>query len=455
MVRTATTPSYDLSQWRFPPRDRAFNCTIVHEKGHTGTGRVGFEVDLQPGERWQTCLLYTLEDGAARFSPAGWLHSQSGKSQHGEMMAEWLQTVAKIQTSNEEFYRMFRRALEDMAALRFPIEVADRKAFMPAAGLPWFVAPFGRDALIVSLQNILIYGSVAGRNPTSGSSSKLASTHLEPRLRPRPTRSRRVKARAPRQRCNSSRTTWWSGSAANRPPPFAVERWRGGSDRVCASSAFPLPSARRRGDGGEHSAHVLQRASPDRSHDRRGGRGGTRHAQSDQRTGWRAAARENRCGGQPPACHRCRRQQARGPAWCAHTSPCGSGGLRTGGDRGVSRSARRQRSCAHVVGRALCHRRRQPHSRLRLRPHRRSGAIGRTHQAHRRRRRKRAFRQPRRSGLRGQFVRRPPPRQRRAHRGSPPILVIMGVSGSGKSTIAEELAGAARLVVRGRRFAPS
>ena len=27
----------------------------------------------------------------------------------------------------------------------------------------------------------------------------------------------------------------------------------------------------------------------------------------------------------------------------------------------------------------------------------------------------------------------------RAHRGSPPILVIMGVSGSGKSTIAEEL----------------
>ena len=68
------------------------------------------------------------------------------------MMADWLQTVAKIQTSNEEFYRMFRRALEDMAALRFPIEVADRKAFMPAAGLPWFIAPFGRDALIVSLQ---------------------------------------------------------------------------------------------------------------------------------------------------------------------------------------------------------------------------------------------------------------------------------------------------------------
>ena len=79
------------------------------------------------------------------------------KSPHAEILAEWLQKVAKIRTSNEEFYRMFRRALEDMAALRLPIEAADRQAFMPAAGLPWFVAPFGRDSLIVSLQNILIY----------------------------------------------------------------------------------------------------------------------------------------------------------------------------------------------------------------------------------------------------------------------------------------------------------
>jgi glycogen debranching enzyme len=33
--------------------------------------------------------------------------------------------------------------------------------FLPAAGLPWFVAPFGRDSLIVSLQNLLIYPEFA------------------------------------------------------------------------------------------------------------------------------------------------------------------------------------------------------------------------------------------------------------------------------------------------------
>jgi glycogen debranching enzyme len=161
--RIATEWSQPRQRLRTTYRNGDFHRSIALStarstmKAAYANGRLSFEVDLQPGGRWQTCLLYTLEDGAARFSPPRGCIDLSGESQHGEMMAEWLKTVAKIQTSNEEFYRMFRRALEDMAALRFPIEVADRKAFMPAAGLPWFVAPFGRDALIVSLQNILIY----------------------------------------------------------------------------------------------------------------------------------------------------------------------------------------------------------------------------------------------------------------------------------------------------------
>ena len=69
--------------------------------------------------------------------------------------------MLKIRTSNEEFYRLYHQALEDMAALRFPIAGTDHMVFLPAAGLPWFVAPFGRDSLIVSLQNMLIYPDFA------------------------------------------------------------------------------------------------------------------------------------------------------------------------------------------------------------------------------------------------------------------------------------------------------
>ena len=106
-------------------------------------------------------MLYTLEDGEQHFHAPHDCVGESNKSSHAETMAEWLKTVVKIETSNEEFYRLFRQALEDMAALRLPIKGTDHVVFLPAAGLPWFVAPFGRDSLIVSLQNILIYPEFA------------------------------------------------------------------------------------------------------------------------------------------------------------------------------------------------------------------------------------------------------------------------------------------------------
>src|SRR5690606_8686749 len=122
-----------------------------------------FEVSLAPGEAWHSCLLYTPSDGERDYSSPHHCVSDSDKLHHAQTLQDWLQTVLKIGTSNEEFYRLYRQALEDMAALRLPISTtgADRLVFMPAAGLPWFVAPFGRDSLIVSLQNLLIYPGFA------------------------------------------------------------------------------------------------------------------------------------------------------------------------------------------------------------------------------------------------------------------------------------------------------
>jgi glycogen debranching enzyme len=124
-------------------------------------GRLSFEVALEPGAAWHCCLLYTLIDGDQNFAPPTDCIGLSQTSHHAESMADWLQRVVKIRTSNEEFYRLFRQALEDMAALRLPIPGTDHMVFLPAAGLPWFVAPFGRDSLIVSLQNILVYPEFA------------------------------------------------------------------------------------------------------------------------------------------------------------------------------------------------------------------------------------------------------------------------------------------------------
>jgi glycogen debranching enzyme len=124
-------------------------------------GRLSFEIGLDPGEAWHCCLLYTLEDGERSFAAADDCVDQHHKSHHAETLSDWLRSVLKIRSSNEEFYRLYRQALEDMAALRLPIIGTDHLVFLPAAGLPWFVAPFGRDSLIVSLQNLLIYPDFA------------------------------------------------------------------------------------------------------------------------------------------------------------------------------------------------------------------------------------------------------------------------------------------------------
>ena len=47
--------------------------------------------------------------------------------------------------------------MDDLAALRLPIEGTDATCFVPAAGIPWFVALFGRDSLITALQTVAAY----------------------------------------------------------------------------------------------------------------------------------------------------------------------------------------------------------------------------------------------------------------------------------------------------------
>jgi glycogen debranching enzyme len=139
--------------------------TVVVKTGQTpvvyANGRLSFEIVLDPGERWHSCLLYHLADGDRTYQAPNTCFPDHRGTPHADTLADWQRRVLKLQTSNEEFYRLFHQAIDDMAALRLPIGDTDHMVFLPAAGLPWFVAPFGRDSLIVSLQNLLIYPAFA------------------------------------------------------------------------------------------------------------------------------------------------------------------------------------------------------------------------------------------------------------------------------------------------------
>jgi glycogen debranching enzyme len=124
-------------------------------------GRISFEVSLGPAQAWHTCLLYELGDGKVRAKAPDECIIDVKRSKVGRRLENWQNTVLKIETSDQEFHRLFMQAVEDMASLRLPIEGAEHLEFVPAAGVPWFVALFGRDSLIVSLQNALVYPDFA------------------------------------------------------------------------------------------------------------------------------------------------------------------------------------------------------------------------------------------------------------------------------------------------------
>jgi hypothetical protein len=101
--------------------------------------RISFEVNLKPGQPWHACLLYELGDGKVRAKASDECFKDIELSKVGRRLENWKDSVLKIETSNDDFHRLFRQAVEDMASLRFPIDRTDDLEFVPAAGVPWFV----------------------------------------------------------------------------------------------------------------------------------------------------------------------------------------------------------------------------------------------------------------------------------------------------------------------------
>jgi glycogen debranching enzyme len=167
--RITTSWSDKRQVMRITYRNRDFSRQVIIRTGDgdgeptvNANGRLSFDIALQAGQAWHRCLIYDLMDGAERMQAPRECSHSSATSDHANKMDEWQRTVLKIRTSNEEFYRCYSQGVQDLAALRLPLRGMDHMVFVPAAGLPWFVALFGRDTLIVSLQAMIVYPEFAG-----------------------------------------------------------------------------------------------------------------------------------------------------------------------------------------------------------------------------------------------------------------------------------------------------
>ncbi|HET7338753.1 MAG TPA: glycogen debranching N-terminal domain-containing protein [Candidatus Dormibacteraeota bacterium] len=165
----------DLNTWwvgpnslesRYQHQDFVRRCLIrapSHAAGITyANGALRIPVDLAPGQEWRLCLQYDLltsDDELPDLSELCAFDAGSDDPMH--QARSWQASVSQVEPADIRLQFAYERAIEDFAALRLHEQEASSDRWMPAAGLPWFMALFGRDSLIASIQAMVAQPAVA------------------------------------------------------------------------------------------------------------------------------------------------------------------------------------------------------------------------------------------------------------------------------------------------------
>ncbi|HZT44720.1 MAG TPA: glycogen debranching N-terminal domain-containing protein, partial [Gaiellaceae bacterium] len=134
--------------------------------GRVSKDRASFAVELAPRERWSLCVDLTPVAEGRRWPPllrCGGFHAHAPKMPIS--LDEWLDRAPELESDDYALQRTYRPSLLDLAALRIrPDEVTIGWA-MPAGGIPWFMAVFGRDSLIAAYQALPFQSELARATP--------------------------------------------------------------------------------------------------------------------------------------------------------------------------------------------------------------------------------------------------------------------------------------------------
>ena len=119
-----------------------------------GRAIVAWDVQLDAGEA--TELLITVlpaRSGRRRARPTPDETATRLEAAH----ADWVGSCARISTDNDRFDRLIDASVRDLHALMTPVANGQ----LPAAGIPWYVAPFGRDSLLSACESLMVNPEVA------------------------------------------------------------------------------------------------------------------------------------------------------------------------------------------------------------------------------------------------------------------------------------------------------
>src|SRR5579884_82132 len=114
-----------------------------------------FYIQLPPQKEWELHLWATASQGESRWSKRWNLPQVITRVRKG--ILKWEEERTRIATSNESFNQLLSRSLCDIRML----ETETPHGPYPYAGIPWFVAPFGRDGIITSLEMLPFQPQIA------------------------------------------------------------------------------------------------------------------------------------------------------------------------------------------------------------------------------------------------------------------------------------------------------
>jgi glycogen debranching enzyme len=136
-------------------RDRFVRETLIKTTNGADLSEdaLRFHVHLEPHGQWTTCVevVAATDVLGTRSTRTKYGHEITEGSPGGVRLGDWLREAPRLASSWTSLVRTYERSLIDLASLRYFPKVLPGDA-LPAAGLPWFMALFGRDSLLTSFQ---------------------------------------------------------------------------------------------------------------------------------------------------------------------------------------------------------------------------------------------------------------------------------------------------------------
>lgn len=114
-----------------------------------------WDLRIEPLDEWHTGVEVLVHVDEEVKEPT---HETFGEPerQATKVLQKWEEEVPQVAAGNDVVWHVMERSVIDLASLRLQACVEGNEFSLPAAGLPWFMAIFGRDTLITSYQSMWV-----------------------------------------------------------------------------------------------------------------------------------------------------------------------------------------------------------------------------------------------------------------------------------------------------------